>query len=656
MAASKTKVSTTKSHNNVKQSKSNKSKNSATDQTKASENTAIKPPTANAKKTTSTASPKTKASKPKNQLKATPAATSPVKAKTEQPKPIIKPLVGNKKVKTAAKSSPTASVKTITPQPVANELEQSPAKPTTKTKTPVYKEPDTPLALIPSPVEKTDSIPPPIPEISQSQPQEPEQQSDHEDSVPQYQHPGPQYAPKYIVQITPELAPLAKVGGLADVVTGLSRELEMRGNTVEIILPKYDCMRYEHIWDLCVTYDELWVPWYGGHVHCTVWFGFVHDRKCFFIEPHSPENFFNRGAIYGFDDDTLRFSFFSRAALEFMLKSGKHPDIIHCHDWQTALVPVLLYEIYQHIGMTKPRVCFTIHNYKHQGVTGEFLLNAAGLYRPDYYFHYDRLLDNHIPQALNLMKGGVVYSNFTTTVSPHYAGETKDGGQGFGLEPTLHRHHYKYGGVVNGIDYDTWNPEIDEHIALQYSVDTIDDKYANKHALRQRLLLVECNKPIIAFIGRLDPQKGLDLVRHALFYALNNEVQFVLLGSSPDQEINNHFWELKRYLNDSPDCHIEVGFDEDLAHLIYAGTDMMIVPSLFEPCGLTQLIAMKYGTIPVVRAVGGLADTVYDKDNAHDKPLHERNGYVFTDYDNPGIESAFVARNRLLLSISRAFP
>ena len=154
------------------------------------------------------------------------------------------------------------------------------------------------------------------------------------------------------------------------------------------------------------------------------------------------------------------------------------------------------------------------------------------------------------------------------------------------------------------------------------------------------MLLADSNKPIIAFIGRLDPQKGLDLVRHALFYALNNAAQFILLGSSPDQDINNYFWELKRHLNDSPDCHIEVGFDEDLAHLIYAGADMMIVPSLFEPCGLTQLIAMQYGTIPVVRAVGGLADTVFDKDNAHDKPLHERNGFVFNEYDNPGIESA----------------
>ena len=462
----------------------------------------------------------------------------------------------------------------------------------------------------------------------------------HDDSMPQHDQPGPNYPHMYVVHITPELAPLAKVGGLADVVTGLSRELERRGHNIEIILPKYDCMHYDHVWGLSKSYDDLWVPWYNGHVHCTVWFGHVHDRKCFFIEPHSPDNFFNRGSIYGFSDDILRFAFFSRAALEFLWKAGKHPDVIHCHDWQTALVPVFLYEIYQKLGMGHPRVCFTIHNFKHQGLTGDFLLSATGLHRPDYYFHNDRLQDNHTPHALNLMKGGIVYSNFITTVSPRYAGETKDGGQGFGLEPTLHRHHYKFGGVVNGIDYDFWNPEIDPHIATPFTAGNIDHKYVNKRALRQRLLLADNEKPIIAFVGRLDPQKGLDLVRHALFYSLNHRAQFVLLGSSPERDINGRFWELKRQLNDSPDCHIEVGFDEGLAHLIYAGADMIVVPSLFEPCGLTQLIAMKYGTIPIVREVGGLADTVFDKDHAHHKALHERNGYVFRDYNNQGLESA----------------
>jgi starch synthase len=135
------------------------------------------------------------------------------------------------------------------------------------------------------------------------------------------------------------------------VVFGLSRELAIRGNHVEIILPKYDNLRYDHIHELNPVYNDLWVPWYDGAVHCTVYFGFVHDRKCFFIEPHSQDNFFNRGSVYGFPDDVLRYAFFSRAAMEFMLKSGKHPDIIHCHDWQTALAPVLLYEIYQHLGM-----------------------------------------------------------------------------------------------------------------------------------------------------------------------------------------------------------------------------------------------------------------------------------------------------------------
>lgn len=453
------------------------------------------------------------------------------------------------------------------------------------------------------------------------------------------QPPGYTIPSMFVVQITPELAWIAKVGGLADVVFGLSNELEIRGHHVEIILPKYDCLRYDHIFGLTETFKDLWVPWYGGAIHCSVYLGFVHGRKCFFIEPHSQDNFFNRGCIYGFNDDCLRFAFFSRAAVEFLWKSGKHPEIIHCHDWQTALVPVFLYEIYQFLGMTHPRVCYTIHNFKHQGVTGAEILYATGLSRPEYYFHYDRLRDNWNPHALNLMKGGIVYSNFVTTVSPHYAMEAKDQGQGFGLEPTLHIHHLKYGGVVNGIDYNIWNPEIDRYIPFHYGLANLDDKYKNKRALRDRLLLADNEKPIVAFIGRLDPQKGLELIRHAIFYTLHRGGQFVLLGSSPDGQINGYFWGLKHQLNDNPDCHLEIGFNEELSHLIYAGADMIIVPSRFEPCGLTQLIAMRYGTVPIVREIGGLADTVHDKDFSH-RPLHERNGYVFRDYDYSGLESA----------------
>lgn len=451
--------------------------------------------------------------------------------------------------------------------------------------------------------------------------------------------PRPAIAPMYVVMIAPELAPVAKVGGLGDVVYGLARELEIRGNSVEIILPKYNNMRYDHIWGLTKVYENLWVPWYGGAINTSVWFGYVHGRKCFFIEPHSNDNFFNRGVYYGQNDDVMRFAFFCRAALEFMLKTNKHPEVIHCHDWQTALVPVLLYEMYQHIGMRHSRVCFTVHNFRHQAVTGGQVLQATGLNRPGHFFHYDRMRDNNNPGALNLMKAGIVYSNFTTTVSPRHAWEAKDDGQGHGLEPTLHTHHYKFGGVLNGLDYEQFNPESDPHIPAHYSAATIEKKYDNKRALRQRFWLADNEKPIIAFIGRLDQQKGLELVRHSIFYAINNRAQFVLLGNSPERGINDHFLGVKHHLNNSPDCHLEIGYHEELARLIYAGADMLVVPSRYEPCGLTQLIALRYGTVPVVRSVGGLVDTVFDKDHSQ-RPLHERNGFVFNHADNAGIESA----------------
>jgi starch synthase len=332
----------------------------------------------------------------------------------------------------------------------------------------------------------------------------------------------------FIVMITPECAPAAKVGGLGDVVYGLSRELEIRGNSVEIILPKYDCMRYDQILDLQPVYNDLWVPFYNYRVHCTVYFGFVHGRKCFFIDAHSDRNFFNRGLYYGANDDPERFAFFCRAALEFMFQSGKHPDIIHCHDWQTGLVPVLLYDIYKGLGMTHPRVCYTIHNLKHQGVTGEFILHAAGLGNAAHYFHNDRMRDNFNHSALNLMKAGIVYSNFVTTVSPRYAWEIQHTDLSYGLGHTLHVHGGKFGGVLNGVDYDVWNPETDWHIPYKYGIENIESKYGDKDALRDRLWLRREFRPMVSYIGRLDHQKGVDLIRHALFYCLANGCQFVL--------------------------------------------------------------------------------------------------------------------------------
>lgn len=445
----------------------------------------------------------------------------------------------------------------------------------------------------------------------------------------------------YIVMIASECAPVAKVGGLGDVVFGLSRELEIRGNAVEIILPKYDCLCQGEIFGLTVTQKDLWVPWYDRAIHCSVHFGFVHGRKCFFIEPHSEQRYFQRGIFYGNADDDQRFAFFCRAALEFMLQSGKHPEVIHCHDWQTALVPVLLYEIYQRLGMTHPRVCLTLHNLAHQGLTQEHILRETGLNRHGYFFHPDRLQDNRNRGALNLMKGGIVYSNFVTTVSPRYAWEVLHTAQGHGLGPTLQAHRAKFGGILNGLDYEVWNPESDPKIPRQYGAATIEAKYENKRALRNRFWLRDAFKPIVCFVGRLDYQKGVPLITHAIPYCLRHGCQFVLLGTSPDARVAQHFQGLKRLYNDNPDCHLELGFSEDLAHLIYAGSDLIIVPSLFEPCGLTQLIGLRYGTVPVVRATGGLIDTVFDANYA-ERPYEERNGYVFNDFDAAGIESALV--------------
>ena len=442
----------------------------------------------------------------------------------------------------------------------------------------------------------------------------------------------------YIIMVASECAPAAKVGGLGDVVHGLSKELAIRGNAVEIILPKYDCLRYDRIWGLTKSFSDLCVPYYDQWIHCDVYFGFVDGLKCFFIEPHSPHNFFNRGVFYGQHDDMERFAFFSRAAMEFMLKSNKHPEIIHCHDWQTALVPVLLYEIYQGYGMTHPRVCFTLHNLGHQGIHGEHILRQVGL-NPGPLMNYERLLDDQRRNAINLMKGGIVYSNFVTTVSARYSNEIRHTHLGMGLQRILNVHHQKFGGVLNGIDYNLWNPETDSHIARRYSIESLQDKYANKEALRQRLWLRHEFSPLISFVGRLDHQKGVDLIFQAVPYCLHHGCQFVLLGSSPHGHVNAAFWNLKHRFNDHPDCHLEIGFDEDLSHLIYAGSDLILVPSEYEPCGLTQMIGLKYGTVPIVRNTGGLADTVFDAEYGH-RPYHERNGYVFNDYNWQGLESA----------------
>ncbi len=444
----------------------------------------------------------------------------------------------------------------------------------------------------------------------------------------------------YIVQVASECAPVIKAGGLGDVLYGLSRELEGRGHCVELVLPMYDCMRYDQIWGLHEAYRDLWVPWYGAAIHCNVFCGRVHGRLCFFIQPNSGDNFFNRGCYYGEPDDTMRFAFFSKAAIEFLHRSNKRPDVIHCHDWQTGLLPVMLFEIYKWHGMSKQRVCYTIHNFRHQGVAGSEILAATGLNQYEYYFSYERLRDNFNPFALNFMKGGIVYANYVNTVSPHHAWEARFSEVSAGLGHTLELHQHKFGGILNGVDYEVWNPEIDRFIPHNYSLDTWDVKAKNKRALREYLLLSDEDKPIVCFVGRLDKQKGVHLVHHAIYYSLFRRAQFVLLGSATERGIHNWFWHEKAFLNNNPDCHLELGFNEELSHLIYAGADIIVVPSHFEPCGLTQMLGLKYGTVPVVRGVGGLINTVFDRDYDQNHEPNDRNGYVFYETDYHALESA----------------
>ncbi len=452
----------------------------------------------------------------------------------------------------------------------------------------------------------------------------------------------------YIVHIASELAPIAKVGGLADVLLGLSREQSWKGHDVDIIIPKYDCMDSNDIRDFNIDTLDIQSYYQDQWYHNTVWLGWVENLKVYFIEPHHPRHFFHRGCFYGCEDDIERYLYFARAALEFIFKKQMKADILHIHDWQAAAIAPLLKEMYAGLGFTHPKLVFTIHNMEYQGKCNPYNLDYIGLNGKELATP-DKMLDPQQPDTVNLLKGGMCYSDFFTTVSPNYAKEvvTPEGGRG--LDQTILKYQNKFKGVLNGIDYSYWNPEIDRFFSAHFSSrempqnkkdrNTLDKKAYIKKLLRERLQLAEDHKPIISCIARLVPQKGLDLIKHTLYYCLSHHAQFVLLGTSPIPSISAEFQDLKKQFANNPDVHLALHHQEDLAHLIFAGSDMMIVPSLFEPCGLTQMIALKYGTIPIVRKTGGLADTIFDVDYSG-KPFEETNGYVFEMPDAMGIESA----------------
>ncbi len=454
----------------------------------------------------------------------------------------------------------------------------------------------------------------------------------------------------HIIHIASELAPVAKVGGLADVLLGLSRELSWKGNDVDIILPKYDCMNSTNIRDLSVFHTGLMSFFDGEWYANTIWMGWVENLKVYFIEPHHPRYFFNRGCYYGCEDDTDRYLYFTRTAFEFIYKRGLRPAIIHLHDWQTAIGAVLYKDMYIPLGLDSAKIVFTIHNMEYQGKCSKNNLDSIGLPGTNYLVP-NKLQDNYNDQTINLVKGGIVYSDFVTTVSPTYAKEVKTPEGGRGLDKTLLQHENKFEGILNGVDYSYWNPEIDRYLPPQghYSAReipldkkdsmTLDRKGFVKQFLREKLMLAEQHRPIVACVTRLVPQKGIGLLKDAIRYTVEQGGQFVLLGSCPIPSIGAEFHELKHYYADHPHVNITLHIQEDLSHLIYAGADIFIVPSIFEPCGLTQLIALKYGTIPVVRRTGGLADTIFDVDHSG-RTDNMANGYTFDPPESTAMEQA----------------
>jgi starch synthase len=435
-----------------------------------------------------------------------------------------------------------------------------------------------------------------------------------------------------------EVAGFAKTGGLADVAAALPRALVKRGNTAAVAMPLYNSCRRSGV-PIERTGIVLPVPNGDRVLACRVFRATLPGSSVpiFFIE-HAPyferDDGKNRGlyqTINGWGekedywDNGERFVFFSRAILELVPHLGFVPDIIHANDWQTGLVPVYLSELYrQQPGYQRIRSVFTIHNIAYQGSFPRELMNYTGLperlYNPAQLEHY----------GLNLLKAGVVFADAVTTVSPTYAREIQTAEFGCGLEGLLSSYHWKLTGIVNGCDYTHWNPETDKYIIAPYNVETVfEKKPLCKADLQRRFHLPEDpSRPVLGVVARLVSQKGIDLIISATPGFIDLGCQLVVLGDG-EREFQNQLQHLRdRY----PDrIGVYFGFNEPLAHVIEAGADLFLMPSRYEPCGLNQLYSLKYGTPPVVRLTGGLADTVV---NATLENLADgrATGFTFGDY------------------------
>lgn len=404
-----------------------------------------------------------------------------------------------------------------------------------------------------------------------------------------------------IMFVAAEGAPFAKTGGLGDVIGALPKSLVKNDNEVAVVLPYYDVVDAkfgDQVEDVMYFYTELgWRRVYVGVKKI------VRDGVTFyFIDNH---DYFFRGHVYGDWDDGERFAFFQLAALELMEKVDFIPDVLHVHDYHTGMIPFLLKEKYHWINAYKDiKTVFTIHNIEFQG---QF---DPGMLWELFGVGYERYADGTLRwnDCLNWMKVAVLYADRVTTVSPSYAEEIKTPAFGKGLDQIMRMESGKLSGIVNGIDTDLFNPETDPHLVTHFSVDDLTGKAKDKAALQERVgLPVRDDVPLIGIVSRLTDQKGFDLVVNELSNILKRDLQIVVLGTGYADYENAFSWFGQHY----PDkLSANITFDLELAQQIYAACDLFLMPSAFEPCGLSQMMAMRYGTLPLVHEVGGLRDTV----------------------------------------------
>ena len=422
-----------------------------------------------------------------------------------------------------------------------------------------------------------------------------------------------------------ECYPFVKTGGLGDVMSALPKSLAKLNIDVKVIIPRYKCipqkfqekMEYRGSFDMNLCSDGK--QYYVGIMEYQE-DGVVYD----FIDN---DEFFSWGNPYtNLIDDIPKFCYFAKAALAALNYLNWTPDVVHCHDWQAALVPLYLRTCFQDTDVGRAISVLTIHNLKFQGIYDRKKIQYwSGL--PDYVFNKDCMIQNWLDA--NMLKGGITYSNKVTTVSNTYAWEIQTEEYGEGLAEHLRYHNNKILGIVNGIDTDIWNPATDKLLAADYDEKSaIKNKKVNKKALQESLGLdVDEHKMVIGLISRLTNQKGLDLVNDVIPGIMDEHTQVVVLGTGDSQYENTFRYYENKYKGNF--CAY-IAYNENVAHNIYAGCDALLVPSRFEPCGLTQLIAMRYGAVPIVRETGGLKDTV----QPYNMFENIGNGFTFDRYES----------------------